>query len=65
MAPGVLGSEARDQYVPSLQVIVCRSLETVPVICLPPQAALTVLGSVKVPVAVAPCSLVSDTELPL
>jgi len=65
VATGVLGSEARDQYVPSLQAIVRRSLEMVPVMCLPPQAVLTVLGSVKVPVAVAPCSLVSDTVLPL
>ena len=61
----MLGSEARDQYVPSLQVIVSRSLEIVPVKCLPPQAALNRARVREVPVAVAPCSLVSDTELPL
>ena len=61
----MLGSEARDQYVPSLHVIVCRSLEIVPVSFFPSRTVLSVLGSAKVPVAVAPCSFVSDTELPL
>jgi hypothetical protein len=58
----------RDQYVPLLHLIVRKLFEIVPVICPPlskPQFVRSVPGPTKLPVAVVPCSLVSDTEVPL
>jgi hypothetical protein len=58
----------RDQYVPLLHLIVRKSFEIVPVTWPPltiPQSVLSVPGPTKLPVAVAPCSLVNETEVPL